>query len=98
MSLDLEYRSSGFAANAAMLAADPDSVSGLDIIRVLIVIKCNERLLAHWISVRRMCQGGKPWSSSGVRLYCKGLMGCIIIKSGDDNSLSFIIVSARGTE
>jgi len=40
----------------------------------MIDIRHQRKLVTHYISVNRICQGGKPWSSNGVRLYV-GLMG-----------------------
>jgi len=37
----------------------------------------------YCISVKRICQGGNPWSSKGFWLYFEGTIECRIIRSGD---------------
>lgn len=60
----------------------------LGVVLRLIIKDMDRSVWTYCISVRRICHGGNPCSSSGVRLYCMGLMGWMTIKSGDDNPAS----------
>jgi len=66
----------------------------LKIVGIMINIRHQRKLATHYISVNRICQGGKPWSSNGVRLYV-GLMGWIIMKSGEENPSSLAKLVSR---
>lgn len=57
----------------------------LRIARALNDARHQTTLATHYISVSRICQGGKPWNSNGAWLCGKRLMGWIIMKSGEEN-------------